>query len=87
MEEGFGSYGGFGFAPVGLVGRDDGEMREAEVGHGPRRRSDIEGIARGDEDDFDAVALGFGEQGMIVAGIAQRAEELPVGSVWCAGKL
>jgi hypothetical protein len=36
------------------------------VFHGPRRRSYIEGVARLDEDDFEAVALGFDEQEMIV---------------------
>ena len=64
LEEIRGADGGLRLAPVGLVRGDHGEVREAEVGHGPRRRSYIEGIARGDEDDFDAVALGFGEQGM-----------------------
>jgi hypothetical protein len=42
-------------------------MQEAEVGHSPRRRSYIEGVARGDKDNIDAVAMGFGEQAMIVA--------------------
>jgi hypothetical protein len=31
---------------VRLKGSNDGEAREAEVGHGSRRRSYIEGIAR-----------------------------------------
>ena len=55
-----------GFAPVGLVRRNDGEVREAEVGHGAGDCADVERIARGDEDDGDAVALVRGEQGMIL---------------------
>ena len=35
------------------------EPREAEVGHSSRHRPDVQGIARGDEDDGDAFALGF----------------------------
>jgi len=57
-EQLFGADGGFGFAPVGFVGSDDGEARETEVGHGARGRSYIERIARRDEDDFELVALG-----------------------------
>jgi methylthioribulose-1-phosphate dehydratase len=53
-------------APVERIGRDDGEPRKAEVGHGPRRGSDIERIAGADEDDFDAVELRWVEQGIIV---------------------
>jgi multiple antibiotic resistance protein len=56
--------GGLRLAPVFLQGSDDGQALEAEVGHGPRRRSYIEGIARRNEDDGDAVAMGFGEQGI-----------------------
>lgn len=63
LEEGFGSNGRLSFAPVRLVRRDDSEMREAEVSHCTRRRPDVERIARRDEDHFDAIALGFGEQG------------------------
>jgi hypothetical protein len=58
--------GGAGFAPVGLVRGHDGEVGEAEVGHGTRDRADVEGIARRDEDDGDAVALLWSEQRMIV---------------------
>ena len=53
-------------APVRLVGGNDGEPPEAEIRHRSRRRSYIEGVARGDKHYFDAVALGFGEQEMIV---------------------
>ena len=44
--------------------RADSEVPEAKVGHCTRCCSYIEGIARGDEDDVDAVAMGFGEQGI-----------------------
>ena len=67
VGEEFGSVDrGASFAPVGLVGCDHGEVGEAEVGHGARDRADVEGIARRDEDDGDAVALLCGQQGMIV---------------------
>ena len=67
LEQFFRTYRGPGLAPVRLVRRDDSKMQEAEVGHSPRRRSYIEGVARGDKDNIDAVAMGFGEQAMIVA--------------------
>ena len=55
---------------MGRIGRDDGEMRKAEVGHGPRDRPDVERIARGNENYVDAVALGLSEQDLIVVGLA-----------------
>ena len=58
--------GGAGFAPVGLVGCNNGEVGEAEVGHRTRDRANVEGIARGDEDDGDAIALEWSEQEMIL---------------------
>ena len=52
VGEEFGSAnGGTGFAPVRLIRRHDGEMSEAEVGHGARDRADVEGVARRDEND------------------------------------
>ena len=66
LEETFGMDGGLGFAPICFKGSDNGEAREAEVGHGSRRRSYIEGVARRDEDDFNAVALVLGEQDAIL---------------------
>ena len=66
LEEGFGPNGRLGLAPVRLIGRDDREMREAEVGHGSRRRADVERVARRDEHDLDAVELAGGEQGAIL---------------------
>lgn len=48
---------GQGFAPVGFVGRDDGELMETEVGHGTRGRADVERIARGDKDDADGMGV------------------------------
>lgn len=58
--------GGTRFAPVRLIGRDDAEACKPEVGHGPRHRTDIQWVARRDEDDFDAIALVWSEQRMIV---------------------
>src|SRR6516225_9476904 len=57
---------GPGFAPMGNVRRDHGEMRKPEVSHGARHRANIERIARCDEDNFNAFALRFGEQRPIV---------------------
>ena len=58
--------GGFGFHPVLGEGGYDAEAREAEVGHGPGRRADVERVARGDEDYVDTVGLGGGEQVLIL---------------------
>ena len=58
-------------APVRVVGSNHGETGKTEVGHGARDRTDVERIARRHEDNLDAVALGLGEQGMIV-------ERLPI---------
>ncbi len=62
LEKTFGLDCGPGLAPVRLIGRDNGEMREAEVGHGARDGANVERVARTDEDDLDVVALGSGEQ-------------------------
>jgi hypothetical protein len=64
LEQVRGADRGLCLAPVRLIRSDDGEALEAEVGHGSRRRSYIEGIARGGEDYFEAVALRFAEQGI-----------------------
>jgi hypothetical protein len=62
LEQIFGVDCGLCLAPIRLIRSDDGHAGEAEVGHGSRGRSYIEGIARRDEDDFNAIALVFGEQ-------------------------
>ena len=67
LEQIFGADGGLRLAPVRLVWGDDGKACKAEVGHGPGRRSYIEGVARGDEDYFEVVALVFSEQDDILA--------------------
>lgn len=54
-------------APMLLKRRHHGQPPKAEVRHGPRRRSYIEGIARLDQHHFDAFALGFGRQVVILA--------------------
>jgi hypothetical protein len=66
LEKTFGLDCGPGFSPVRLIRRDNREMREAEVGHGARDGANVERVARADEDDLDVVALGSGEQEMIV---------------------
>ncbi len=58
--------GGFGFHPIDGEGSDDAETLEAEIGHGAGGCADVEGVARGDEDDIDMVALGRSEQGSIL---------------------
>lgn len=66
LEDLWGSDCGSSFAPVRRIGRDNRELGEAEVGHGARDRAYVERIARGDEDDVDAVAMVLREQGTIV---------------------
>jgi hypothetical protein len=53
---------------VRRIGSHHRQPRKAEVGHGPRRRSYIEGVARRNKHHADAVALVFSQQEMIVAG-------------------
>ncbi len=53
-----GSDGGTGFAESYFVGVYNAEVEEAEVAHGAGGGSDVEGIARVDEDDAEAVELG-----------------------------
>ena len=54
LQKIFGANGGFGFAPVVFIRRNDGKAIEAEVGHGASSRPYIEGVARRDEDDGEA---------------------------------
>jgi methylthioribulose-1-phosphate dehydratase len=72
LEEFFRADGGAGFAPVGLVGGNDGEPGEAEVDHGARGGADVERVARGDEDDVDRIEMGGSGQGFILERRAQR---------------
>jgi len=64
LEEFFGPDSRFRLTPMRLIRRDDGEMRKAEVGHGARGRSDIEGIAWRDQHHADG--MGFRGQETIV---------------------
>ena len=78
-----GADGRFGFAPVGFVRGDYGKMGEAEVGKGSCGGTYIEGVAWMDQDDGEAVALGFGEQESIVATFhLPSAVELTAFGVW-----
>ena len=65
-----GADGGAGFTPVRGVGCDDGKAREAKVGHSSGDCSYVEGVARGDENDVEAVVVGelgvWSRQEMIV---------------------
>jgi len=45
-----------------FIGIDNGEMREAEVGHGTGDGADVEGVARGYENHRYAIALFWSEQ-------------------------
>lgn len=52
------------------IRRNHGQSPETKIRHGASRRANIQGIARGHQDDFDLLALGLGEQIRIVfAGI------------------
>jgi hypothetical protein len=42
---------------VGFVGVNNGQIVETEVGHGARRRADVERVARTYEDDADRAGL------------------------------
>ncbi len=46
-----------------LVGVYNAKMEESEVAHGAGGRADVEGIARTDEDDAQAVEFGVGRHG------------------------
>jgi len=61
-----GAHGGFSLHPVHGERGNYAETAEAEVGHGAGGCADVEGVARGDEDYFDAVGLGGGKQGLIL---------------------
>jgi hypothetical protein len=61
-EEGRGSDGGTCFAEGQVVGGYDAKVEEAEVAHGAGGGADIERVARGDEDDTQAVEFGLGRQ-------------------------
>lgn len=54
--------GGAGLAEGGRVGLDDAQMRKAEIAHGAGGRAEIEGIARGHQDDTQAFGLRRGQQ-------------------------
>lgn len=51
------SDGGFCLGPVDGKGRDDGQVGKVEVGHGACGGTDVERVARRDEDDADAIGL------------------------------
>ena len=67
FEQVRGADGGLRLAPVLLIRSNHGEAPEAKVRHRPRHRSYIEGIARRDENHFEACALFRSEQGVILA--------------------
>lgn len=69
---------GTGFAPVWFVGGYDRKASKAEVGHGAGCGSNVKGIARRDEDDFDAIALFRCEQDIIL----ELGCTNPRGSIW-----
>lgn len=47
-------------------GIDDAQPRDAEVAHGAGRRSDVEGVAGGDEHHAQTVEIAFGSQTWIL---------------------
>ncbi len=53
-----GSDGGTRLAKSQLIGVHDAKMEKAEVAHGTGGGTDVEGIARGDK--YDTQAIGFG---------------------------
>ena len=65
LEQGRGADGGAGFAEGDVVGGDDAEAREAEVGHGAGGGADVERVARRDEDDTQIVLPIGGDASMV----------------------
>jgi hypothetical protein len=61
LEDRFGVDGGAGFAKGDVVGMDDAEVLESEVGHGASGRPDVERVAAADEDDPEAIGFCRGE--------------------------
>ena len=53
-------------APMRCGLRGDRQVRKPEVRHRTRSRSDVQGIARRDENHLDTIALGFSQQELIV---------------------
>ncbi len=73
MEQIGSSNGRTGFAPVGFIWGDHRQAGKRKIGHGTGDRADVERIARRDEDDFNAIALGLSEQEMIVESLSEIA--------------
>jgi len=61
LEDRFGVDGGAGFAKGDIVGMDDAEVVESEVGHGSGGCTDVERVAAADQDDSEAVGFCGGE--------------------------
>lgn len=61
LEDGLCVDGGAGIAKSDIVGMDDAEVLESEVGHGASRCSDVERVAGGNEDDTEAICFRRGE--------------------------
>jgi hypothetical protein len=61
LEDRFGVDGGAGFAKGDIVGMDDAEVVESEIGHGSSGRSDVERVAAADQDDAEAIGFCGGE--------------------------
>ena len=55
LEDGLCVDGRASFAKGDVVGMDDAEMLESEVGHGAGRRTDVERVAAADQDDTEAI--------------------------------
>ena len=61
LEDRFGVDGGAGFAKGDIVGMDDAEVVESEIGHGSSGRSNVERVAAADQDDAEAIGFCGGE--------------------------
>jgi len=62
-EQRGGADGGTRLAKSQLIGVHHAKMEEAEIAHGAGGCADVEGIARADEDDAQAVEFGVWGQG------------------------
>ena len=59
--------GGAGFAEGDVVGVDDAQVGEAEIGHGAGGSADVEGVASGDQDHAQVVFPVGGDVSIVTA--------------------
>ena len=71
--------GRFGLGPVHREGRNNRQSAQSKIGHRTCGGTDVQRIARRNQNDFDAVGLVRGEQNLIVRKRDEESKSLPVG--------